>query len=103
MSSKNSTTPNPTQQLLPATSEIHFTCGGVGITVNEDIDGVYALTAAADLAEAIKLFSDRLYDAINDGDAGYCAEMFALGYLAETCSALIRSVKRSQVVAGGAA
>lgn len=63
-----------------------------------------ALGLAAELSEGIQLLLDRLYDDVGSADADlvFCAEIKAISFLAETTSALTRSVRRS-IQQGGAA
>ncbi|MCV4285898.1 hypothetical protein [Pseudomonas capsici] len=59
---------------------------------NEDLSG--ALELAADLADGVEQLCGRLHDCINDGEIAYCAEIRAIGFLAQITSALVRSAER---------
>ena len=75
---------------------IHLTSDGHLLNVEKNVSAVVALELAADLGEGVSLLLNRLSDAINeDNDIVYGNELRALGLLAETASALTRSVERS--------
>lgn len=63
-----------------------------------------ALDLVAELTEGIQLLMERLYADVGSADADlvFCAEVKVIGFLAETASAITRSVNKS-IKQGGAA
>ncbi|GFM89181.1 hypothetical protein PSCICO_45800 [Pseudomonas cichorii] len=69
-----------------------FTIASKEWAENEDLPG--ALDLAADLADGVEQLCGRLNDCINNGEIAYCAEIRAIGFLAQMTSALVRSAER---------
>ncbi|MBI6853388.1 hypothetical protein YA0002_11480 [Pseudomonas cichorii] len=69
-----------------------FTIASEQQSEDEDLSG--ALELAADLADGVEQLCGRLHDCINNGEIAYCAEIRAIGFLAQITSALVRSAER---------
>lgn len=106
MHPKNSTTPQPTQELLTATvGFLETPIDNKGLQILQISPGI----AAEDVLETAKVLSSGLgqlcrhmHDSLNMGELSYCDGMTALGFLAETVSALVWSVQKGSEAAGEA-
>ncbi|QHF02419.1 hypothetical protein N015_08345 [Pseudomonas asturiensis] len=99
MHAKNSTTQEVTQQRL--TAEIGFCDAPIdnrGVMIFNVAGGTNtedALETAKVLSSGLHQICNHLHDSLNMGEMAYCDGVKALGFLAETVSALIWSVQRS--------
>lgn len=95
---ENTTTPNSAQQLLSVET------GFLDTPIDNrgaQIFNVEAGTAAEDVLETARMLSsglgqlcNNLHDSLNMGELAYCDGAKALGFLAETVSALVWSVQK---------
>lgn len=86
------------------TRSLSFAMGEDGglLNVEPDMPAAEALELAADLADGVHHLCDKLNDMVDSDDGAVLAcEIRAIGFLAETASALTRSVERSMKRAGG--
>lgn len=83
--------------LLTTTQDITWLDDGPALQVVAGRSAVDALDLASDLTEGIQLLMDRIHDTINETADGqlYGSEAKAIALLAETASALTRSVRIS--------
>jgi hypothetical protein len=101
MHPKNTTAPSKAQVML--TTAVHF-CetpienrGDQMLQVVGGIDAQDALQTATVLASGLGQLCKNLHDTLNAGDMAYCDGLTAMGFIAETVSALVRSVQKGQV------
>ncbi|MHC8404328.1 hypothetical protein [Pseudomonas sp. TMB3-21] len=107
MSSKNSTAPHPAQDLRTVTvGFLETPIDNKGLQILQISPGI----AAEDALETAKVLSSGLgqlcrhmHDSLNMGEMTYCDGMTALGFLAETVSALVWSVQKGAGSATAAA
>ncbi|WP_277964619.1 hypothetical protein [Pseudomonas sp. RIT-To-2] len=95
MSHSENTITTPVAQ-LPQLSAFSF--GGLDSTllcISDGQDLIEGLRLAHELAEGIRQLCGRLDDCINNGEIAYCAEVRALGFLADVVSTLNRSARQS--------
>ena len=107
MHPKNSTAPSAAQASL--TGHVGF-CETPIDNRGMQLLSVVAGTAAEDALETAKVLSSGLgqicrhmHDSLNMGELTYCDGMAAMGFLAETVSALVWSVQKGAQSAQGAA
>ena len=105
MHPKNSTTPPGAQDLL--TVRVEFcnapisNLGAQMLTVAPGIGAEDALQTARVLASGLGQLCQHMHDSLNMGELVYCDGMAAMGFLAETVSALVWSVQKGvDAVAG---
>ena len=106
MHPKNSTTQLTAQALL--TAQVGF-CetpidnrGVQMLTVSGGIEAGDALETAKVLSSGLGQICRHMHDSLNMGELTYCDGVTALGFLAETVSALVWSVQKG-IETGGAA
>ncbi|WP_248769165.1 hypothetical protein [Pseudomonas sp. MWU12-2345] len=106
---KNSTTPPAAQELL--TTEVGFLDAPIDnrgtmlfrVAAGSNVED--ALETAKVLSSGLGLLCHHLYDSLNAGEMACCDGVAALGFLAETVSALVWSVQKgveASPEAGGA-
>lgn len=102
---KNSTTPPSAQDLLTVKVEFCNTpisnTGAQMFSVTAGIGAEDALQAAKVLSSGLGQICSHMHDSLNMGELVYCDGMAAMGFLAETVSALVWSVQKGVDAAAG--
>lgn len=104
MHQKNSTTPHPVQD--PLTAAVGFmetpidNKGLQMLQISPGIAAEDALETAKVLSSGLGQLCRHMHDSLNMGEMSYCDGMTALGFLAETVSALVWSVQKGVEAAG---
>lgn len=105
MHPKNSTALSTTQDLLTVKVEFCNTpisnTGAQMFSVTADIGAEDALQTAKVLSSGLGQICSHMHDSLNMGELAYCDGMAALGFLAETVSALVWSVQKGADAAVG--
>lgn len=105
MHPKNSTALSTTQDLLTVKVEFCNTpisnTGAQMFSVTADIGTEDALQKAKVLASGLGQLCQHMHDSLNMGELAYCDGMLAMGFLAETVSALVWSVQKGVDAAAG--
>ncbi|KFE51107.1 hypothetical protein [Pseudomonas syringae] len=105
MHPKNSITPQTVQALLTVVTGFCETPidnkGTQMLEVVAGIDAADALQKAKTLSSGLGQICDHMHDSVNIGEMVYCDSVKTLAFLAETVSALIWSVQKSQRAEAG--
>lgn len=107
MHPKNSTNPPTSQGLL--TAHVGFCDTPIDnrgiqlLSVSPGANAEDALQTAKVLSSGLGQICRHMHDSLNMGELAYCDGMAALGFLAETVSALVWSVQKGAANAGEAA
>ncbi|WP_236170417.1 hypothetical protein [Pseudomonas parakoreensis] len=104
MQSENSTNPIASQELVTALVGFYNTPidnrGIQMLNVAPGTNAEDALQAAKVLSSGLGQICSHMHDSLNMGELAYCDGMAALGFLAETVSALVWSVQKGAAVDG---
>jgi hypothetical protein len=106
MKSENSTNPPPPQDLR--TAHVGFCDTPIDnrgiqlLNVSPGANAEDALQTAKVLSSGLGQICRHMHDSLNMGELAYCDGMAALGFLAETVSALVWSVQKGAATAGEA-
>ncbi|WP_085710880.1 MULTISPECIES: hypothetical protein [unclassified Pseudomonas] len=104
MHPKNSTNPIVSQELLTALVGFYNTPidnrGIQMLSVAPGVNAEDALQTAKVLSSGLGQICQHMHDSLNMGEMAYCDGMAALGFLAETVSALVWSVQKGAETGG---